>query len=161
MGAPNAWWPVPPLHPQLLYLQQLCWGMSCLTSPIPSSAWAHLPTKIAQSSLPKPQSQSTNLMATQSSQAGRMRLVRISGIFLSPPSPSTHRMQPVPQLLDYPSQLLLCFLHHHQVSSNCPHRPQWSFCQPCLRQPTLIPARASMLPVSGVACLVYYVFNAA
>jgi hypothetical protein len=45
--APNARWPVPPLHLQPLYLRQLQQGMSCLISPIPSLAWAHLPTKTA------------------------------------------------------------------------------------------------------------------
>ncbi len=60
---PMAWPLVSPLHWQLLYLQQLCQGMSCLTSPIPSSAWARLPSKIAQLSLHKPQSQSTTQMA--------------------------------------------------------------------------------------------------
>jgi hypothetical protein len=69
--APNAWWPVPPLHLQPLYLHQLCRGMSCLNSPILSLAWACLPTKIAQLSLNKPQSQSTTQMAIQFSQAGR------------------------------------------------------------------------------------------
>jgi hypothetical protein len=59
MVAPNAWWPAPPLHLQLLYLQQLRLGMSCLNSPIPSSAWAHFPTKTAQLSLNKQQLQST------------------------------------------------------------------------------------------------------
>jgi hypothetical protein len=34
MVPPNAWWPAPPLHLQPRYLQQLCRGMSCLTSPI-------------------------------------------------------------------------------------------------------------------------------
>ncbi len=92
MVTPNSWWPASPLHRQLLYLQQLCCGMSCLTSPIPSLAWAHLPTKTAQLSLHKPQSQSTTQTAIQSSQAGRMRLVRVSGIFLSPPRPLTPRM---------------------------------------------------------------------
>ncbi len=42
------------------------------------------------------------------------------------------------------TQPLLHFLCHHSVSCNCPHHPQWSFCQPCLWQPTLIPARASL-----------------
>jgi hypothetical protein len=69
--ARNAWWPAPPLHWQLLYLQQLCRGMSRLTSPIPSLAWACLPTKIAQLSLHEPQSQSTTQTAIQSSQAGK------------------------------------------------------------------------------------------
>jgi hypothetical protein len=64
---------------------------------------ARLPTKTAQSSLHKPQSQSTTQMAIQFSQAGRMRLVRVSGIFLSPPRPLTPRMQPVPQRLGRPS----------------------------------------------------------
>jgi hypothetical protein len=125
---PNTWWLVPPLHLQPLYL--LCWGVSCLTSPIPSLAWACLPTKTAQLSLHEPQSQSTTQTAIQSSQAGRMRLVCISGIFLSPPRPLTSRMQPVPKLLGCPSQILLCFLLH----------------QPCLQQPTPILARASWPP---------------
>jgi hypothetical protein len=56
------------------------------------------------------------------------------------------RMQPVRQLLCCPSQLLLCFLCQIPVSHNCPNNPQWSFCQPCLRQHTLIPARASLPP---------------
>jgi hypothetical protein len=87
--APNAWWPVPPLHQQQqpLFLQQLCWGMPCLTSPIPSLAWGCLLTKIAQSSLHTPQSQSTTQMAIPPSQGGRMKLVRISGTFLSPTRP--------------------------------------------------------------------------
>jgi hypothetical protein len=50
MVAPNAQLPAPPLHLLPLYLRQLPWGMSCLTSPIPSSAWDCLPTKTAQSS---------------------------------------------------------------------------------------------------------------
>jgi hypothetical protein len=58
MVTPNAWWPVPPLHLQLRYLWQLCWGMSCLTSPILSSAWDRFPTKTARSSSQKQQSQS-------------------------------------------------------------------------------------------------------
>jgi hypothetical protein len=64
-------------------------------SPILSLAWACLPTKIAQLSLHKSQSQSTTQTVIQSSQAGRMRLVPISGIFLSPPWPLTPRMRPV------------------------------------------------------------------
>ena len=112
MVAPNAQWPAPPLHLQLLYLQQLCWGMSCLTSSTPSLAWAYLPTKIAQLSLHKLQSQSTTQTAIQSSQAGGMRLAHVSGIFLSPLRLLTPRMQPVPQLLGRPSQLLLHFLRH-------------------------------------------------
>jgi hypothetical protein len=143
---PIAWWPAPPLHPQPLYLQQFCWGMSCLTSPIHSLAWACLPIKIGQSSLHKPQSQSTTQTAIHSSKAGGMSLVHVSGIFLLPTRPLTPRMQPVPQLLGRPSQLLLHFLHHHPVSHNCPHHPQWSFHQPCLWQPTIIPARASLPP---------------
>jgi hypothetical protein len=46
-------------------------------------------------------------MAIQSSQAGKMRLVRGYGIFLSPPRLLSPRMQPVPQCLGRPSQLLL------------------------------------------------------
>jgi hypothetical protein len=61
--APNAWWPVQPLHLQPLYLQQLRCGMSYLTSPIPSLAWDRLPTKTAQSSSREQQSQSTTQMA--------------------------------------------------------------------------------------------------
>jgi hypothetical protein len=96
MVAPNARWPVPPLHLQLLYLRKLHQGMSCLTSPIPSSAWDRLPTKTAQLSLHEQQSQSTTQMAIQSSQAGGMRLVRGYGIFLSLPRLLTPRMRPVP-----------------------------------------------------------------
>jgi hypothetical protein len=142
----NAWWPVPPLHRQPLFLQQLCWGMSCLTSPIPSLAWGRLPTKIAQLSLHEPQSQSTTQMAIPSSQAGGKRLVHISGTFLSPPRPLTLKMQLLPQLLSHPSQLLLRFLCHHPVSPDCPYRPQWSFRQPCLLKTIFIPARASLPP---------------
>jgi hypothetical protein len=145
-AAPNAWCPAPPLHLQPLYLQQLCWGMSCLTSPIPSSAWARLPTKTAQSSSQEPQSQSTTQTAIQSSQAGGMRLVRVSGILLSLPRLLTPKMRPLPQLLGRPSQHLLRFLCHDPVSRDCPHRHQWSFRQPCLLQHTLIPARASLPP---------------
>jgi hypothetical protein len=108
---------------QLLYFEQLCWGMSCLPSPIPSSAWACLPTKNAQSSLHKQQSKSITQTAIQFSQTGRMRLVRISGIFLSPPRLLTPRMRPVPQLLDRPSERLLRFLHHHPVSQTAPTIP--------------------------------------
>ncbi len=39
------------MHQQPLFLQQLLCGMSCLTSPIPSLAWARLPTKTSQLSL--------------------------------------------------------------------------------------------------------------
>jgi hypothetical protein len=100
----------------------------------------------SQSSLHKPQSQSTTQMAIQSSQAGRMRLIHVSGIFLSPPRPLTPRMRLVPQLLGHPSQLLLRFVHHHPVSRDCLHHSQWLFHQPCLWQPTLIQARASLPP---------------
>jgi hypothetical protein len=142
----NARWPVPLLHWQPLFHQQLCQGMSCLTSSIPSLAWAHLPTKIVKWTLHKLQSQSTNQTAIPFSQAGKMRLLLISGTFLSPPRPLTLRKQPVPQLLSCQSQLLLCFLLHHPVPRDCPHHPQWSFCQPCLLQPILIPAKVFLPP---------------
>jgi hypothetical protein len=133
-----------PLQP--LYLRQLCWGMSCLTSPLPSLAWDHLPTKTAQLSSHKKQSQSTTKMAIQSSQAGKMRLVRRYGIFLSPPRLLTPRMRLVPQRLGRPSQLLLRFWCHHPVSHNCLHPPQCLSLQPCLQHCPLIPARASWPP---------------
>ena len=117
----NTWQPAPPLHLQPLYLQQLCRGMSCLTFHIPSLTWDRLPTKTAQSSSHKQQSQSTTQMAIQSSQAGKTRLVQGYGIFLSPPKQLTPRMRLVPQRPSPPSQLLLHFRCHHLVSRNCPH----------------------------------------
>jgi hypothetical protein len=66
--------------------------------------------------------------------------------FPLPTEAANPRMQPVPQLLCHPSQLLLRFLCHHPVSHNCPHHPQWSFHQMCLWQPILMPARASLPP---------------
>jgi hypothetical protein len=116
MVAPNAQWPAPPLHLQPRYLRKLQRGMSCLTSPILSSTGDHLPTKTARSSSQKQQSQSTTQMAIQSSQAGKMRLVCGYGIFLSPLRLLTPRMQPVPQRLGRPSQLLLHFWRHHPGS---------------------------------------------
>jgi hypothetical protein len=142
----NAWWPAPPLHLQLRYLRKLHRGMSCLTSPILSLAWDYLPTKTAQLSSQKQQSQSTTQMAIQSSQAGKMRLVHGYGIFLSPLRLLTPRRQLVPQRLGRPSQLLLHFWRHHPGSCDCPLPLQQSFCQPCLRHHTLIQARASLPP---------------
>ncbi len=72
--------------------------------------------------LHRPQSQSTTQMVIPSSLVGGMRLACISGTFVSPLRPQILRMQPLPQLLSLPSQLLLCFLRHHPVSRDCPHR---------------------------------------
>jgi hypothetical protein len=160
--APNAWWPAQLLHWQPLFCQQLHQDMSCPTSPIPSLAWARFQTKIAQSSLHKQKSQSTNQMAIPSSQAGRMRLVCVSGTFLSLPRPLTPGMQLLPQLLCRPSQLLLQFLCHHPVSRDCPH-PSPVVIPPAMSAATHPHPRQGILAnsTSGVACLVYYLYGAA
>ena len=130
--------------------------MSCLTSPIPSSAWACLPTKIAQLSLHKPQSQSTTQMAIQPSQAGGMRLVCISGIFLNPQD-GTSATAPWPPI---PTPTLL-----PAPPPNVTRLPQPS---PVVIPPTVSAAThphpsQDILATSTfrVACLVYYLYGAA
>jgi hypothetical protein len=153
--APNAQWLEPPLHWQPSFIQKLCRGMSSLTSPISSLAWACLPTKIAQLSLHEPQSQSTTQTAIPSSQAGGMRLVLVSGTFLSPLRPLTLRMQPVPQLLSLPSPPTLLPMPPPSVTRLPPPSP--------VVIPPAMPAATHPHPsqgilaisTSGIACLVY------
>ena len=96
-GRPERRWLAPLLHQHHHSLKQQCWDMSCLPSRIPSSAWGHLLTKVAKSSLPRQQSQSTTPMVIPFSQAGGMRVDHVYGTFLSLRRPRTPQERRAPQ----------------------------------------------------------------
>ncbi len=141
----------------MLYLQQLCRGMSCLTSPIPSLAWARLLTKIAQSSLHQPQSQSHPILSGWQDETGPRLWHFPLTTKAANPQDATSATAPWPPI----------------PTPSLPPLPPPSVTQLPLRSPVVIPPTLSAATcphpsqgilatdTSGVTCLVYYLYGAA